>query len=137
MSHLNTRPSHEDVITSPQDITASWVDLGSEILVDGYTNLGLWVKLIINDSVNVRLKVLAKQTESATDEFEVPIKTIGSTSIDLNTPYYEFDADVDQNMLLEVDTGGYVGFIQIQVQAEIIGATAAQIESLSVSKIWR
>lgn len=128
----------QEVKTTPQDITASWVDIGSEIVMAGFSELGLWIDLDINDSENVRIRVLAKNDEvSSTSEYNLPIKTVGSTDVKVESLYYEFNEDDDQKMLLEIDTSGHAKKVQIQIQAGTVGASAGQITSIYATKVWR
>ena len=38
-----------DLLTSPQTVTNSWVDIGVEIGTDGYNDIAFWIKLTINE----------------------------------------------------------------------------------------
>ena len=137
MSGYKVIPSVQTILSVAQNVTASWADLGSEINVEGYSHIGLWLKVDINQAVNMRIRALAKLENNATDEYTIPIKTIGAADIKITNTYYEFDADADQNVLLEIEVGNYPKYIQLQIQAETAGATPGQIDSAIVTKVWR
>lgn len=122
---------------TPQDLTASWVDIGDEFVMEGYSHLGLWVNLDINDSLNARIRVLVKNSEAHADEYSLPIKTVGASSIAVEDLYYEFNVDADQKVLLEVETNGHVKIAQVQISAGTAGVAPGQILSLLATKVWR
>jgi hypothetical protein len=129
---------HGELLVSPQSVTASWVDLGAEINTNYYNMLGAFVKLDINSSQNVRIRALAKHAPAGTDEYVTPIDVItssGSNEWDNVTDhYFEFGADVDQNVLLKVELDCLIPVIQLQVMAETVGATAGQITGCYIVK---
>jgi len=116
------------LISSAQDLTAGWVDLGSEIMVDGNNYLALWINLDINASANARVRVLVKTEYGGTDEFVMPIKTVGSSDIKVEGEHYEFNVDADQKMVISVDLDNLIPWVQVQVQAGTVGGTAGQID---------
>ena len=114
---------------SPQDLTAVWVDLGSELYVAGAQYIGLWVVLDINSSNNARVRLLAKTESAGTDEYLLPIETAGASDIKVEDEYLEFNADADQKVLLSWRLNGLVAYVQFQVQVSAVGGTAGQIDS--------
>jgi len=133
--------SGEQLVTSAQDITTSWVDMGNEIDVRGFTQLNLYVTLDINDGVDVRIKALGKHEFGGTDEFDFSIETEAASDIKIEPKYIEFNTDVDQLQVIKFETFG-VPYIQIQVMAvtagdEVTGETAAAIGDCYINKIWK
>lgn len=117
------------IITSPQTVTGSWADLGSEIDMSSWRRTGIWLDLDINDSNNVRVRALAKLTKNGALEYVPVIKTISATDIGIVGGYYEFTSDTDQQAYFELETNGLIPVIQWQVMAGTAGATPAIIKS--------
>ena len=118
-----------ELISSAQDLTGAWVDLGDELKVEYAQKIGLYINLDINDSVNARIRLLAKYESGGTDEYTFPIRTVSSSNVTVAAEYIEFSSDADQKMILSWDLDGLVKYIQIQVQAGTVGATAGQVDS--------
>lgn len=127
----------EVVIDSAQDLTASWVDLGSEINMHGFNSMAIWAVLDINNSNNARIRALAKLDSAGAREYQLVIKTVGTSDVAIEGHYFEWNVDADMNTLIQVDTDGLVPYVQLQVQAGTVGATAGQIDHCEVSKIWK
>jgi len=122
---------------SPQDLTAAWADLGAELLVAGASSIALWANFDINDSTNVRVRLLAKHASAGADEYVLPIRTVGTSSVLVEDEYIEFNDDADQKMVISWDLNGLVPYIQFQVMAEVAGATPGQIDSAYVTTALR
>jgi len=123
------------LISSAQDLTASWKDFGSEVSSGGYNVFGLWTDLDINDSVNARIRLLASHTTGGAT-YLIPIRTVAASSVSVEGEYIEFNVDEDQQMLLSWDLDRLVPYIQIQVQVGTVNTTAAQIDSASYTLRW-
>ena len=113
----------EGLVTSAQNVSASWADFGAEIDVRTYTNLIVWLTITHNNSVDNRIKALVKHTYAGTDEYELPIKTVNASAINVLTGYYEFDSDVTQKVAVSFDVKN-VPYVQLQIQCGTVGATA-------------
>jgi hypothetical protein len=126
----------EELITAAQDLTASWADLGDEIEMGGYTELLAWLTIDINNSLDVRVRALVKHTQGGAEEFLLPIQTIGASSVKVEGHYYEFNVDADQLMVLPFHLPNDVPFVQLQVMAGTVGATAGQIDAAEITRSW-
>lgn len=141
VSETNPPPSWgpigpESILAAAQDVTAAWVDLGAEISMVGFTHMGVWVNLDINNSENVRIRAIAKHTAAGADEYFLPIESISASDIKIQDEYFEFNDDVDQRVLLKIPTDNLIPYIQLQVTAGVVGATAGQIDSLYITRSW-
>lgn len=116
------------LITAAQNLTASWADLGSPIPVNQYARIGLYARLDINDSLNARIRAIAMRGQADTVDYTFPISTVGTSDVKIEAEYLEFNTDADQNMIFEIITNGIAPYVQIQVQAGTVGATAGQID---------
>ena len=121
------------LITAAQDLTAGWVDLGAEQNMASYTRCAVWINLDINDSTNARIRALAKVEGNATREYVLPIRVVGAGDVKVRAEYIEFDTDADQQMILEVDTGGLIPIVQFQIQTGVAGAAPGQIDNADIT----
>lgn len=119
---------------TPQDLTGSWADLGAEIPMAGFSRLGLYLTVDINDSVDVRVRALAKHTSAGAEEYPLPIETVSASDVKIEPKYIEFNTDADQLILLEIETNRIIPVCQIQIQAGTVGATAGQIDAAYITK---
>lgn len=117
-----------NVLTTAQDFTDGWVDVGSEIDTRGYEYALIWTQLDINNSENCRIRALCKRASAATAEYEMPIYSAGTTDIGLEGGYYEWTTDEDQYSLLEINLKGLIPYVQLQILAGTVGNTAGQLE---------
>lgn len=127
--------STETVTSSAQAFTTSWVDLGSEINTHGVKTMGVWLKLDINDTLNPRIRALGKLTKGATDEYELMIKSVNTSVVNIEGEYYEWNVDADSNDLLQIDLDYLVPFVQLQISCGTKGSTAGEIDACTVTKI--
>ena len=109
-----------------QNLTAAWVNLGPEIGTDGHNAIVLWLDIDINDTTNVRFRILAKHT-SGGDEYVLPIKTETASVVNIADEYFEFVTDVDAKRVIGIALARIIPFIQVQIQAGAVGATPGQI----------
>ena len=126
----------ESLLAAAQNFTAAWVDVGPEIPTAGCTHLGVWLNLDVNDSLNMRIKALAKHTIAGTDEYELVIRTLSATDVKVDAGYIEFNTDADQKVLLCIPLDGVVPYVQLQILAGTVGGTAGQVDSLYATKAW-
>ena len=128
--HQGRTDGPDALISAAQDLTSTvWEDLGDEIDTTAFDSVGVWLTLDINDSVNARVRVLAKHTQAGSEEYLLPIKTVGSSSVAIEDEYFEFTDDADGKYVLSWQLDGVVPYVQVQVQAETVNTTAAQIDA--------
>lgn len=133
MGYYNQEPTVLIAAASPQAFTTSWADCGAEINTKNYKKLGLWINLDINAANNARIRVLAKRESAGTDEYTLPIRTVGTTDVGLESEYYEFTTDADNKLILSVDLDNVIPYVQVQIQVGTDGGVDAQIDSLYYS----
>lgn len=121
-----------DLITTAQDLTSGWVNLGEPIDMTNFNRLGLYLNLDINSSLNARFRALGKRAKNDAEVYTLPIKTVSASDVKVESEYVEFNVDADQRMILTIATEGVVPFIQIQVQAGTVGVTPGQIDNAYV-----
>lgn len=128
------------ILSSAQDLTTPWADLGPEIYMFGYNSLGVWLNVDANDSADIRVRALAKHTSGGSEEFPLSIESVGSSSnvVRVNQYYWEFEVDEDAQYILLVRTEGVVPYVQLQVQHRAnIDSTAGQIDTAYYTRGWR
>jgi hypothetical protein len=127
---------YTDVTTlegTPQNLTASWADIGAEVSCQGFNKIGLWVTLDINNSLDARIRALAKHTSAGTDEYTFPILTPTASQVNIEAEFIEFTQNADQKMLIKVECDNVVPYVQFQIQAGTVGATPGTIAA-SITK---
>lgn len=125
------------LITSPQDFTAAWVDLGPEIPMYGWNTCGFYFTFDKNNAVNMRVRVLDKHESGGVEEYPSVIETYGTAVIAVEPAYWELTQDVDQLLPLTIKTNGLVPYVQVQIQAGTPGATPGQIDAAYYMRGWR
>ena len=117
------------IISTPQNFTDAWVDLGSEIDTRFSQRIGMWITLDINLSNNARIRLLAKHTSGGSEEYVLPIRTVGASDVKVEPEYIEWNNDSDVLMILASDLEGLIPYVQLQIQAGTVGGTPAQIDA--------
>lgn len=126
----------ETLVSTAVDFTAAFADLGVEIPCAGYKKIGVWLTLDVNDSENMRIKALAKHTSGGAEEYNLPIESAAPDKITVQDEYYEFVDDNDQLVLLTIEVDNIVPYLQLQIQAGVVGATAGQADAVYITKAW-
>ena len=108
----------EQLISSAQTLTGSWVNLGNELSVKGSRLIGLWSLLTVNDSLNVQARILIRHT-SGGDDYVLPTKSMMPAQ------------DTDEMVTWELDA--LIPFVQFQVKAGTVGGTAGQVTAADVT----
>lgn len=118
------------MIAAPQLFTDAWADLGGEISMFGLQACVFYLKLRINSDFDLRFRVLAKHTSGGTEEYMLPIKTPSLGVVAVEGQYFEFTNDVDQQIIIPVETLGAIPYLQPQIQRGVDGAgTDSQVDS--------
>jgi len=110
---VNTFHTDAELLVSEQDLTSSYADFGSEIDMEGYNRLGLYIDLDVNDSTDIYFKILGLDEIGGTeyDLYDIDAKKLTETD---GSYYYEFDVDT-------------VRYVQVQAYAGTVGATAGDL----------
>jgi hypothetical protein len=116
-----------------QAFTASWVNLGGVINAKSASAIGLFLKLDVNNTTDMRIRAVGKLTESATDLYYIPIKTVGASKVNVEAEYIEFTNDIDQNAILEIITDGLIPYIQFQIECSVVGVSAGTVAEANIS----
>jgi len=124
-----------ELISSAQELTDSLLDLGGEIDMRGYNQLGVWLNVDIGTSVDVELRVLHKHTSGGSEEYrEIYLGTPGSNITTINLNDYQVAADSDQLFKLNIPVSATSPFIQLQVQDSADGD--GQVDTAYITKAW-
>lgn len=121
-----------ELISASQLLTGAWADLGPVIDVRDTETLSLWLNLDINNSTNVRVRMVGLKTADAADFYLMPIKTVNAAVVNVNQEYYELDVDADQKIVLAFSTFDLLPFVKFQVMAGVLGAPAGEIDGASL-----
>lgn len=121
------------LISSAQNLTGTWADLGSEIRTAGANKLALWLTVDINLSNNVRVRGLAKHASAGSEEYDFPISTVNPSYIGIVPEYVEFENDSDQLMIIKFSLDEVIPYTQIQVMAGTPGVSPGQIDAAYIT----
>jgi hypothetical protein len=128
-----------ELINSSQILNTSWSNLGLLQNVEGYTTLGLFLKIDINNSANLEVRAIGKTSKTSIDDYILNIVQLTDYTnaiVKTKTGSIQMDNDVDQNLILEIVTLNLVPYVQIQVKVGTVGATAAEILEAFIAKSW-
>ena len=125
-----------NIITSPQTITGSWVDLGVEIESLDYSFFGAYIVLDINDSEDVEFRFRGLNVTGGT-EYYLPLKVIKNDRVDVKDFPYRIHVDEDQNFILGTELDIIIPIIKLQVRALTVGATAGIVTSATYRQGYR
>jgi len=123
------------LISAAQELDTTFTDLGAEISMEGYNQLGVYLTIDIGTSTNVQLRVLHKHTSGGAEEYReiyLGSPVINVTSINLND--YEVALDDDQLFKINIPVSNTSPFIQLQVQDDADGT--GQINACYIVKAW-
>ena len=113
-----------------QNVGVSWAAVSGNtdaaIEVTGYKKVIFPISIEINDSSNLRFRVLWGASESASSLYRLPIQTVGATSVAIAPEYKEYSTDEDGLSLLEFDIPP-INWIVLQAQVSAQGTTSAQL----------
>jgi len=120
------------LIAAPQTVTADWVNLGAQQDVHGAGRILLWVDVNINDSENVRFRMLSYVAAAGTAHTPI-VQTVCAATVLLEPQIMELNTDVDQAIPIPWDLDAAVFFVQFQVQVSAVGVTAGTIDAALVT----
>ena len=116
------------LITAQQEFTASWANLGPVIPVNQFNSLGLILGLEVNNSLDMRLRLIVRALGSESDpEVSFPILTPSATQVDVAPEFFQF-ADINQDIFLSFNLANVVDFVQFQIQVGTLGVTPANVQ---------
>ena len=124
------------IIDTPQTITETWADVGSEIPTNNFSFFTSYIDLDVNDSENVQLRYRAVFEEGG-DDYIIPLKTIKRITVKLDDFSYEVNSDTDQKFVLEEEIDDTVSFIKLQVRALTAGTTPGRLVSVKYKQGYR
>lgn len=118
------RYTDAETLVTAQDLTDTYADYGAEIDMRGYTHLRVGIVLDVNDSTDIKLKLLGLNEAGGIDEFEIEGGTTQAIPHTADAKYsYEFDVKGSP-------------FVQLQAKAETVGATPGDL-TISITKVWK
>ena len=129
------RTDAEAIISAAQELDASFTDLGPEIDMSGYNNLGVWLTVDIGTSTNVQLRILHKHESAGAEEYrEIYLGSPSSNLTTINLNDYEVGTDSDQLFKINIPVSATSPIIQLQVKDDADGD--GQIDAAYITKAW-
>ena len=120
------------IIEAPVTMTTTWQDVGPRINTKGLLNIALWLKGNKNLSDSVRFRCKCYIDDKSTEAFYAQVQTIGSNLVSLRPEEYETSESII-NLATPLGFSSMVPFIQIEMKVNVVGATAAVIDSAYIS----
>lgn len=113
-----------------QDVTAAWVDFGSEASVKvGENSVVIAVSIDANDSTDIRFRLLKQFASSGATWFSSTIDTVAADRIKFREQMWEYDVDgADADVCVEFNIKG-ASAIKLQIQCGVVGGTAGQLDA--------
>lgn len=118
-------------LSSGQNFTASWTDLGSEMGTLGWENLTLWLDMTLNNSTTMQIKFIHLHTSDG-DEYDHVNESDSSGATRTYIQHYELE-DTDQKIVLDHHMFNTANFCKIQIKVATTGATPARVNSANYS----
>lgn len=125
--------------SSSQVLTGSYVDIGALVPEGPYINvmdcdsITLWLKLKINSSTGVKVKMLAVDTEADTDLYQTVTKTVTAGLVTVQPSEMVIATNADQLIAVTFAIADQLPFVKFQVLATVVGATAGQLDACGVT----
>ena len=116
---------------TPHEIGSSFAKAGHRIDTRGCKSICVWTNLDVGTSVNVTIKPLAFATKSSTAAYELPIKSVAASKVNVEDEVYEFTVDADQKVILEIETNKVIPFIEIHAKDDSNGD--GQLDELHIT----
>jgi hypothetical protein len=127
----------EDLISSAQVLTTAFADLGNEISMKTFNQLGFFPTIDINDANDIEFRFLHKVESGGAEEYrEITLGSpvAGITTINLND--YQIGDDNDQLFKLNIPTANTTHYMQVQARMKTDGGVDAQITACVITKAW-
>jgi hypothetical protein len=125
---MSIKQKRLNIIESGSPLTLTAVEqslLSAPQAVNRFGNASLSLDIDINDSTGLEITVYGLQ-ESGGTEFNIPIKNITLTEIDLIDGKYTFP-DADNKYIFEIALNNNFAFLDIKAKVGTVGGTAGQI----------
>ena len=127
--------SKEAIIATAQGLDATPTDMGAEIDMRGYNQLGVWLTVNIGTSTDATLRVLHKHSSAGAEEYrEIYLGSPAANITSINLNDYQVAADSDQLIKINIPVSATSPFIQLQVSDAADGD--GTIDAAYITKAW-
>lgn len=139
MAIKKTDNQRTNLISVSQDLTGAYADIGSLAPGGPFINtmdcdsVTLYVKLDINDSTGVKIRMVSVNTEADTDLYLTVTKDISAGVVAVQPSEVTITNNADQLIKIPFAIGDQTPFVKFQIMATVVGATAGQLDACSVS----
>lgn len=128
------------LLEESQDVTNEWVDCGLVVNTcsesGSSNNLAFLIDLDINDSTDVRFRIIGNWNDTTSLDYVFSIYDIKANVVNISPEYAELTSDTDQSIVLEFQTAG-IPYIQLQVKTGTVGVLPCSINSIYVVGTWK
>jgi hypothetical protein len=127
------------LLASAQTLTGSYADIGDGTNGGPYINamdcdsITLWLKITINSSTGLKVRMVGVNAEADTDLYRPVIKEVAAASVGVKPSEYAISNDASQNILLTFPVSDQIPLVKFQIMATVVGGTAAQVSACGVT----
>jgi hypothetical protein len=120
-----------NVIAATQGFTGPFTDVGSEIDVRGYNCGAFFLNVDINDTENLRVKILGKHTSAGADEYSLDpfMWSLRDSNMCPTGGWKELNTDADGVYHIPFETDYAVPYLQLQIACNTAGASPGLLNS--------
>ena len=122
------------LISSAQNLSASFADLGYEIDCRGYNTIGLWLKCTWEESQGIQVKALAKHTVGGTEEYDLPLELISGGVINVTTELRQMPDSINWLYVYAIKTRNIIPYIQFQARHTNVPISNGTIDTAYITK---
>lgn len=118
-------------ITTAQNFTAGWVDLGGEIPSFGWDNLTIWLDITKNNSTGLQVRFVHLHT-SGGDEYNHINEVVASGITSTYIQHYLLE-DTDQKIIIDHRLFNTANYCKCQIKCAVVGVTPAVVDDAKYS----
>lgn len=118
------------VQTFPFSLTNVYQDLPGDAIVNvkGCSACAFWLKITDGSAVTVRVLAAHEENPTNSDFYFLPVQSIGSDSVGLNSQVFEIRIDGTLNFLFSTGLFGLIKYLKVQVKGD-----SGTIDDLKIS----
>jgi hypothetical protein len=128
----------QPILLSALTLTTSWQDIatvsgGPFVDLKDCIGCALYIKLVIHNSTGVQFRLVAADTDAATDLYEAQNKDVQAAVTNLAPSILQLSNNVDQNAMISFTPSDQMPVGKFQAKVLVAGVTPAQITAAGVT----
>jgi len=118
-------------MATKQTTTTDFTPIGGKTPTGGLQNVGFWIDSRILAGVGVKFKLVAYLDKGDAQGFDIPLKQLAGSDVEISIGQARLSADADQRIVLTAQLEGLVPFVELQVASDTAGS---DVTILNISK---